>query len=60
MLDALDTILNLDLLTADELEEFVGQGMANHLDNYLAKDVDGNYFKLIGYEVNTKDGLFVN
>ncbi len=51
VIEALDEILNLDELTLEELEEFVGQDMANHLNNYLAADEFGIYYKLIGYEV---------
>ncbi len=51
VIDALDKIINLDELTLEELEEFVGEDMAHHLDNYLAVDNFGIYYKLIGYEV---------
>ena len=51
VIDALDKIVDLDELTFEELEEFVGQDMANHLSDYLAADKFGIYFNLIGYEV---------
>lgn len=50
VIEALEKIFELDELTFEELEEFVGQDMARHLDLYLAKDEFGIYYKLIGYE----------
>lgn len=51
VIDALDKIINLDELTLEELEEFVGEDMAYHLNQYLAADEYGIFYKLIGYEV---------
>ncbi len=51
VIDALEKILDLDELTFEELEEFVGQDMANHLNKFLAVDEFGIFYRLIGYEV---------
>ena len=50
VIEALEKIFELDELTFEELEEFVGLDMARHLDQYLAKDEFSIYYKLIGYE----------
>jgi len=51
--EALDEILDLDILTHEELIEFLGEDMAFVIGSFMEKDNEGNYMKLIGYELLT-------